>query len=52
LGEPFDSHRVAQIFDAGTAAAGYGPQPYFAMELIRGQTLGDYASGHGNTGNS
>ena len=35
---------IAQIYDAGTADAGYGPQPYFAMELVRGQALGDYAA--------
>jgi eukaryotic-like serine/threonine-protein kinase len=34
---------IAQIYDAGTADTGLGPQPYFAMELIRGTTLGDYA---------
>src|ERR1041384_2451503 len=27
---------IAQIYDAGTADAGYGPQPYFAMEFLRG----------------
>jgi hypothetical protein len=37
---------IAQIYDAGTADAGYGPQPYFAMELVRGQALGDYAASH------
>jgi hypothetical protein len=30
---------IAQIYEAGTADTGLGPQPYFAMELIRGQTL-------------
>jgi transcriptional regulator with AAA-type ATPase domain len=33
---------IARIYDAGTADTGFGPQPYFAMELIRGCTLGDY----------
>jgi len=27
---------IAQIYEASTADAGFGPQPYFAMELIRG----------------
>ena len=27
---------IAQIYEAGTADTGFGPQPYFAMELIRG----------------
>ena len=34
---------IAQVYEAGTADSGYGPQPYFAMELIRGETLLDYA---------
>jgi serine/threonine protein kinase len=37
---------IAQIYEAGTADAGYGPQPYFAMEFIRGETLRDYAENH------
>ncbi|HET9217530.1 MAG TPA: serine/threonine-protein kinase [Terriglobia bacterium] len=37
---------IAQIYEAGTADTGYGPQPYFAMELIRGETLLDYAETH------
>src|SRR4030095_10412797 len=37
---------IAQIYDAGTADTGYGPQPYFAMEFIRGETLRDYAAKH------
>src|SRR6476660_6226149 len=37
---------IAQIFDAGTADAGYGPQPYFAMEFIRGESLREYADSH------
>src|SRR5882672_9650253 len=32
---------IAQIYEAGTADAGYGPQPYFAMEFIRGKGLRD-----------
>ena len=37
---------ISQIYEAGTADTGYGPQPYFAMELIRGETLLDYAETH------
>src|SRR5262245_18900192 len=37
---------IAQVYEAGTADAGYGPQPYFAMEFIRGETLRDYAEKH------
>jgi serine/threonine protein kinase len=37
---------IAQIYEAGTAESGYGPQPYFAMEFIRGETLGEYADKH------
>ncbi len=38
---------IAQILEAGTAETGYGPQPFFAMELIEGQRLTDYAKTHG-----
>src|SRR6185369_7163435 len=34
---------IAQIYEAGTVDTGFGPQPYFAMELIRGQSPRDYA---------
>jgi predicted Ser/Thr protein kinase len=34
---------IARIYEAGTADAGHGPQPYFAMELVRGQPLTAYA---------
>ena len=34
---------IAQIYEAGTADAGFGPQPYFAMEFIRGESLREYA---------
>ena len=34
---------IAQIYEAGTADAGHGPQPFFAMEFVRGQRLTDYA---------
>jgi len=30
---------IAQIIEAGTADAGFGVQPYFAMELVQGKTL-------------
>jgi tetratricopeptide (TPR) repeat protein/predicted Ser/Thr protein kinase len=30
---------IAQIFEAGTADTGHGPQPFFAMELVLGQPL-------------
>jgi serine/threonine protein kinase/Tfp pilus assembly protein PilF len=37
---------IAQIYEAGTAENGFGPQPYFAMECIRGQPLLKYANSH------
>ena len=37
---------IAQIYEAGTAETGFGPQPYFAMEFIRGQPLLEYAEVH------
>src|SRR5688572_15379730 len=37
---------IAQIYEAGTAETTFGPQPYFAMEFINGQTLRDYAETH------
>jgi WD40 repeat protein len=37
---------IAQIYEAGTADTGFGPQPYFAMELIRGRTPVDYVKEH------
>src|SRR5262245_21434144 len=37
---------IAQIYEADTADAGYGTQPYFAMEFIRGETLRGYAEKH------
>jgi len=33
---------IAQIFEAGTADAGQGPQPYFAMELVDGVLLNEF----------
>src|ERR1035438_3898455 len=35
---------IAQIYDAGTADSGFGPQPYFAMELIEGRALMECAA--------
>ena len=37
---------IAQIYEAGTADTGFGPQPYFAMEYIRGESLLQYAKTH------
>ncbi len=37
---------IAQIYEAGTADTGFGPQPYFAMEFILGETLRNYAAAH------
>jgi eukaryotic-like serine/threonine-protein kinase len=37
---------IAQIYEASTADAGFGQQPYFAMEFIRGQSLLSYAEAH------
>ena len=37
---------IAQIYEASTADAGFGRQPYFAMELIRGHSLLAYADAH------
>ncbi|MHC4064553.1 MAG: protein kinase domain-containing protein [Planctomycetota bacterium] len=34
---------IAQVHDAGTFDEGEGAQPYFAMELIRGRPLMEYA---------
>src|ERR1700683_3597158 len=28
---------IAQIYEAGSADTGFGPQPFFAMELIQGK---------------
>jgi serine/threonine protein kinase len=41
---------IAQIYEAGTADTGVGPQPYFAMEFVHGAPLRDYAEAqHLNT---
>jgi tetratricopeptide (TPR) repeat protein len=37
---------IAQIYQAGSIETEYGPQPYFAMELIAGQRLWQYAEQH------
>src|ERR1700758_4078972 len=37
---------IAQIYEAGTADTPFGKQPYFAMELVRGQTLLAYCDNH------
>lgn len=37
---------IARIYDAGTAAASWGAQPYFAMEMIHGRPLLEYAAVH------
>ncbi len=37
---------IAQIHEAGMAETGFGTQPYFAMELIRGKPLMAYAESH------
>jgi hypothetical protein len=35
---------IARIYEAGTADGGFGLQPFFAMELIDGEPLTQYAS--------
>lgn len=37
---------IAQIYEAGTADTASGSQPYFAMELIHGEPLLQYAEAH------
>lgn len=37
---------IAQIYEAGTSEEAYGAQPFFAMELVRGEPLTDYANSH------
>lgn len=37
---------IAQIYEASAADTAFGRQPYFAMELIRGQPLLAYAKAH------
>jgi eukaryotic-like serine/threonine-protein kinase len=37
---------IAQIYEAGAAETPFGVQPYFAMELIHGKPLVEYAQEH------
>jgi eukaryotic-like serine/threonine-protein kinase len=37
---------IGQIYEAGSAEAGFGAQPFFAMELIHGKPLVEYADEH------
>jgi len=37
---------IAQIYESGTTDTGFGPQPYFAMEFIRGLPLRNHAELH------
>lgn len=37
---------IAQIYEAGTFEDGSGPRPYFAMELVDGVSLVEYAESH------
>jgi eukaryotic-like serine/threonine-protein kinase len=37
---------IARIYDAGAAETEFGTQPYFAMEVIRGLSLLEYARTH------
>ncbi|MBA3296852.1 MAG: serine/threonine protein kinase [Acidobacteria bacterium] len=37
---------IGQIYDAGTADTPFGRQPYFAMELVNGQSLLEYCDTH------
>jgi tetratricopeptide (TPR) repeat protein len=34
---------IAAVYATGTADAGFGPQPYLAMELVRGERLDEHA---------
>jgi tetratricopeptide (TPR) repeat protein/predicted Ser/Thr protein kinase len=38
---------IGQIYDAGTADTPFGRQPYFAMELVYGESLLAYCDTHG-----
>src|SRR5262245_45165988 len=40
---------IAQIYEAGTADTGFGPQPYIAMEFIDGTNVKAYADQQGLT---
>jgi tetratricopeptide (TPR) repeat protein/tRNA A-37 threonylcarbamoyl transferase component Bud32 len=37
---------IAQIYQAGTFDDGYGARPFFAMELVKGQSLTEYLRAH------
>ncbi len=37
---------IAQVYEAGSADTGFGPQPFFAMEFIHGKPLTHYADEH------
>ncbi len=37
---------IAQIYEAGTFDDGTGPRPFFAMELVDGKPLTEYAASH------
>ncbi|MDH4338720.1 MAG: serine/threonine-protein kinase, partial [Candidatus Krumholzibacteria bacterium] len=39
-----DHPGIAHIFEAAVTDTGVGEQPYFAMELVEGETLGEYAA--------
>lgn len=38
---------IAQVYEADTADSGSGPQPFFAMELVKGLPLTEYAASKG-----
>ena len=38
---------IAQVFEAGVADAGAGPQPFYAMELVRGEAITEHADRRG-----
>jgi non-specific serine/threonine protein kinase/serine/threonine-protein kinase len=38
---------IAQIYESGAIDTDLSPQPYFAMEFIRGEPLDRYAESHG-----
>jgi tetratricopeptide (TPR) repeat protein len=39
---------IAQVYQAGVDETEYGRQPYFAMELVRGERLDAYVRSHGS----
>jgi len=38
-----DHPGIAQVYESGAADTAFGPQPYFAMEFIQGESLKEYA---------